>query len=70
MKKIKQAVFLHENRRKVANGYTDMTTEERLSYGRNKRESYLARDKQKITKLKESKNVYLTNWELVMGLGS
>jgi hypothetical protein len=68
MNKPKKTVFLHDNRRKKKGGYTDMNAEEKLEYLRIKRESYAVRDKLKTTTLKDSKSVYLNNWQLVMGL--
>jgi hypothetical protein len=64
---MKKVTFLHENKRKMSGGYTDMTTEERADYGRAKRESYQVRDKKMLEDLKKRKMVCNNDFELVMG---
>ena len=67
MVKVKQVVFLHDNRRKKIGGFTDMTQEEKLDYHRDKRAVYIVRREKENKALEGSGGVYKSNWELVTG---
>ena len=67
MTKVKQSVFLHENRRKKSGGFTSMNTEEKLEYHKEKRTHYMLRRVLESQALKDKGAVHENNWKLVMG---
>ena len=70
MMKKKQAVFLHENRRKKDGGFTEMSEVQKKEYHKGKRKMYLLRDVKKRQRLKENGSLTKNNWQLVTGFNT
>ena len=70
MTKVKQSVFLHENRRKKDGGFTEMSEAQKKEYYKEKRKIYLLRDVKKRQRLKESGSLTKNNWQLVTGVNT
>tara|TARA_R110000803_G_scaffold34012_2_gene74415 strand:+ start:5885 stop:6097 length:213 start_codon:yes stop_codon:yes gene_type:complete len=70
MMKKKQAVFLHENKRKQSGGFTEMSVIQKKEYRKERQKMYVSREEEEVQRLKD--NGYLTknNWQLVMGNSS
>tara|TARA_R100001377_G_scaffold60303_1_gene36526 strand:- start:616 stop:828 length:213 start_codon:yes stop_codon:yes gene_type:complete len=67
MTKVKKSVFLHENTRKKSGGFTDMNTEEKIKYHKERRVNYMLRRVMESQALKDKGAVHENNWKLVMG---
>ena len=70
MSKVKQSVFLHENRRKKDGGFTEMSLTQKKEYRKERQRVYDSKKEREVQRLKG--NGYLTknNWQLVMGNSS